>query len=221
MPLGLEGRVATAQPEEPLGPDDVDHGEHVDQQGRDPEPGHLLEDLVHLERDEDRGADDREVLAPAPHQPQPGALAELERAVARTPRATSSSVECLARRLLDQPDRSGVLQVDPEPVGDRLEQRQVVVEDLLEGVARAVEAEQAIGQGQQQQPAHEALDREQPQDERVAQRPPAQHERRLVGRAGAVRRAEDEVAAAQAAPGDADRGVGGAAARPARPRRAR
>ena len=36
VPLGLERRAATAEAEQPLGPQDVDHGEHVERERRDP-----------------------------------------------------------------------------------------------------------------------------------------------------------------------------------------
>ena len=53
LPLRLERRLAAADPEEPLGPEDVDHREDVERERRDPHPGDRLDDLVDLQRDED------------------------------------------------------------------------------------------------------------------------------------------------------------------------
>ena len=96
LPLRLERRLAAADPEQPLGPEQVDHREDVERERDDPQPGDRLDDLVDLERDEDAGADHRDVLAPALHQPEADRLDELQDAVRQHAGRTISSVECWA-----------------------------------------------------------------------------------------------------------------------------
>ena len=113
VPLGLERRAATAEAEEPLGPQDVDHGEHVERERHDPEPGDPLEELVDLQRDEDRGADDRDVLAPALHQPEPDGLEQLQCAVRQDAEADQGErVGVGSSAFWISSHRAGRLQVD-------------------------------------------------------------------------------------------------------------
>ena len=134
--------------------------------------------------------------------------------------------------LLDQVDRAALLQVDAELVRQRYEGRQVGVEDLLQRATGPVETPHAVGQGQQQKAADAALDRKEPQDERVPKSLATQHDRCGVGGSRTSGRAQDVGATAQAAPrvprrggrlqprgkGRLGGGVGGMAVQPARTR---
>jgi hypothetical protein len=98
-----------------------------------------------------------------------------------------------------------VFEVPADLVGERLQQRKVLVERALHGVAMAAEPDHAIADGEHEQSLGEPLDGEQPQDDRVAQGPPAQHDRRVFGRSGEARLTQYEVTAPQAPPRLTDR----------------
>ena len=153
---------------------------------------------------------DREVLAPAPHQPQADRLEELEarrrRARRRRP---AKSVECLKiERLPDQPHRPGVLEVEAELLGHRVQQRQVPARRPSAGASWAAEelADADRPGATSSTPADAALDRQEPQDEGVAQGRPRSTSGASSAGPAAERLADHEVAAAQAAPGLAGRG---------------
>ena len=208
-----KARVAPTQAEQPLGPEQVADGEQVDQEGQHPQHGHPLEQLVDLERDERRRADHRDVLPPALQQPQPHALEQLQSAVGQDPPDHQRQrVVAGLERLLDRVHGPGVLQVDPEPVPDGGQQRQLLVEHLLERVLGALEPVHAVGERDEQRAADQPLGRQQPEHERVPECPAPEHERRVVGRPAAVGWAGHERATAQAAPRLADRGLGAQAA---------
>ncbi len=79
------------------------------------------------------------------------------------------------------------------------------MEGPLDGVAAAPELDHAVARGENEDALDEALEGEQPQDERVTQRAAPRHEWRVGGRTGHPRLAQHEVAAAQAPPGRAHR----------------
>src|SRR5262245_54339407 len=65
VPLRLVRRLAATQAEQPLRCEEVDDRRHVDDQGERAQPGDLLDEFVHLDRDERRGRDHGEVFAPS------------------------------------------------------------------------------------------------------------------------------------------------------------
>src|SRR5664279_4079433 len=152
--------MATPEPEQPLGPQDVGDGEQVDDQGADSQPADLDQDLVDLQRHEQRRHHDGDVLAPAPLEPQTIGLDQLEDAESQDPERDEQQRGMPCREgLLDQADRAAVLQVDTEFVRQRFQGRQVGVENLLQRVAGSVESPHAVGQGHQQEAAGAAVDR--------------------------------------------------------------
>ena len=182
----------------------------VDDQRADPDPGELLGQFVDLERDEQRRRDDREVLAPALEQPEAGRLDELEARRRRAGRdATqrervhrSTAMSCWIVATIDEfSSSSGTCRP-----GSR--QRQVLVERLLHGAAVG----RGTGTPRTRRAARSdrgpAVRPQQPEDDHVAQAAPAPYR---SGRQRPARWprgvAEHEVAAAQAAPRRADRGV--------------
>jgi hypothetical protein len=83
--------------------------------------------------------------------------------------------------LLQQADRTGVFEVDAEFVGQWFDRRQEGVQDLPQGNPGSVESPYPVGQSYQQNAADEAVDSQEPQDERVPQGLATQHDRRGVG----------------------------------------
>lgn len=81
-------------------------------------------------------------------------------------------------------DRPGLLQVDPQRVGQRPQRQQVRVKDSLQRFAGSpLEAPQPIRKGHQDRPAQPAIHGEQPQQERIPQPPAPKDMRRLPSRA--------------------------------------
>ncbi len=184
-----------------LGQQDVDHRRDVEHQCADPDPGHPLDELVDLDRNEERRRDDREVLAPALEQPEPDTFAILQRAIEeqthRDPQQRGrSGLDDRTQRVHDR----GVVQAVVQLVGQRLDQRQVVVEGALDRVPVRPEPEHAIRRQEDEGALDEPLGREQAEHDRVPQLSPAKNDRRLVRRTTPRRLAQHEVAAAQAAP---------------------
>ncbi|GAA2779152.1 hypothetical protein GCM10020219_058270 [Nonomuraea dietziae] len=79
-------------------------------------------------------------------------------------------------------DELGVGQAPAEPVGQRREQGEVLLEGSVDGLPATLETPDAVGGKEQQQPSGAPFEREKPEDGGVAQGPAAQDERRLVGR---------------------------------------
>src|SRR5580704_19053748 len=76
--LGPLGLAAAAQPEQPLGDQQVGHDGQVDDQGDDLQRRDALGQLVDLIRDEDDGGDEGQVFGPPAAQPQPDRLRALQ-----------------------------------------------------------------------------------------------------------------------------------------------
>jgi hypothetical protein len=102
----------------------------------------------------------------------------------------------------------GVVEVVVEVLGDGLEQGEVVVEELLHRGLAVAEIPDRDGHQDDEHTADQPLHGEDPEDEQVAQRLAADDQRGVLGLAAAVRLAQGEVAAAQAAPGVTEGGVG-------------
>ena len=209
MPLRDIGSVPATEAEQALGPHQIADGEEVDHQRQDPHAGDLLVQLIDLQRDEHGGPHRCDILAPATHEPQTRRLDKLERAIPEDRRGDEGQGAVVRREGgLDEMDRAGVGQVDAEPLEDRSEQRQVAVEDLLQGRSRSVEAPDPEGEQDDERSADPLLDGEQPQHQRVLERPAPQDQRRLVRRTPSLRRSSDKRPAAQAAPRLPQRGLG-------------
>ena len=111
--------------------------QRADAQGRD-----LDDQLVDLQRQEQRGGDHRDVLAPPLHQPQADALDDVEAGV--EPDAQGSQANGRRRqrqRLLDPVHGVQVLDADSQLGTQRTQQREVRVEGLPHRVLVAVELE--------------------------------------------------------------------------------
>jgi hypothetical protein len=108
-------------------------------------------------------------------------------------------------QLLDQADRSRVRDVEVDLVEERLERGKVAVEELFQAYLRALEAQYGDAEQRDDRPADPAFDGERAQDERGPKLLATQQRGRIVSRTASVRLAEDVRAAAQAAPGIAER----------------
>ena len=82
------------------------------------------------------------------------------------------------------------------------------VEGLLQGLLGGPELQDGVAQEQQDERANPPLHGEEAQDRRLPELASAQHHGRVVRGTSAVRLADDERLAAQAAPGHAGRGLG-------------
>jgi hypothetical protein len=81
LSLRVLGGRATADAEEALREQQIDHHRDVHDQRDDLQRRALVDDLVDLERDEQRGRDQRQILRPPLLPPEPERLDSLERGV--------------------------------------------------------------------------------------------------------------------------------------------
>jgi hypothetical protein len=86
------------------------------------------------------------------------------------------------QRHLDPVHERHVLDVDPELLGERGDQREVRLECLLEPCPLAVEAPDRDGGREDDDATCALVDRQQTQDERITEGSPPEHDRRVVGR---------------------------------------
>src|SRR6476620_5467652 len=87
--FGAICRAATVEAEQPLAPQQPHHCGDVNYERAEAECGHFLGQLINLQRQEYACRDHREVLTPAPHEPQTHGLHQFRSA--RTPPARSRS----------------------------------------------------------------------------------------------------------------------------------
>jgi hypothetical protein len=119
--------------EQPLAHDQVDDEREVDDERRDLDVGHVLGQLMDLERQEDAGADDSDVLTPALEAPQTDPLGHLEEGVDDEERLHEVQRAVLrVEQPLDLVDGRALREVVVERGRERLEPRQVTVEQLLQ-----------------------------------------------------------------------------------------
>jgi hypothetical protein len=113
---------------------------------------------------EDGPGDDREVLTPAFHQPQPGPLNDLQDSV--TGQQNSDQREpsgSLAQRLLQVLDQGELVDVD----ADVAESREVSVEGGLNGILRAPKRQHRPPGQTEQDRREQPLHGQQPDDDRL------------------------------------------------------
>src|SRR5213080_4420490 len=132
MALALERLASPADPEQALAPDQVDHECDVDDEGRDLDVGHVLAELVYLERQEQAGADGGDVLTPSLEAPEPDALGELEQGVTDQERLDEvQSPVARVQQAADVGDRRALVEVVVEGRGRAFEPRKLFLEELL------------------------------------------------------------------------------------------
>ena len=115
------------------------------------------------------------------------------------------SVLCLnVEERVDRAHHRRVLEIPVELVGQLLDQRQILVERLLDAALSAPEAENSVRHEEHQQSPYQPFHRKQAQDDQIAERATADDLRRVRGRSVTAWLAHDEVSAPKAPPGGAD-----------------
>src|SRR4051794_3391678 len=131
MALALERLAPPADPEQSLAADQVDHECDVDDERRDLDVGDVLAQLVYLERQEQAGADGRDVLSPSLEAPEPDALGELEQGVADQERLDEVQRPVpRVQQAADALDRRALVEVVVEGRGRPFEPRKLLLEEL-------------------------------------------------------------------------------------------
>src|SRR5919201_415811 len=157
---------ASAQAEEPFRKQEVDDDREVDDERDDLERGGALRQLVDLERKQQRRGDERQVLRPALHEPQPDRFQTLEHGIR-------------SRDQRNQPQRSRLqrhqpLQLMDEPVLRHMASTAVVGDDAQEEPMQILHVSREDQQEDRQAGEHDevqrAIDRDQTQHDLVAQR---------------------------------------------------
>src|SRR5664280_2738229 len=176
--LLVVGCPTAAQAEQPLGEQQVDDSGDVDGERAGAGERDALDQFAHLQRQEDGGRDRGEVLAPALEQPQSDALDGLQGGVRPEQRRHQGELgRPGGQRMLQVADQRELIDVD----AGRPKRRQVALQPSLNRAAGVAETQHAVCRQPQQHRPQQPLGRQEPQDDRLPQRLPAQHQRRLVG----------------------------------------
>jgi hypothetical protein len=179
--VGVVDGTAAAQPEQPLGEQQVDDDREVDQEPDDLQRRGFVDELVDLEREQHHRREEREVLGPALGVPQSDRLDPLHRSVDQERDADEAKLSAAQREeLVEITDQADVLVLDRARPDTALE----VCDHPIEGAADAVlvgrdEQDEDAEQGQDQEVEH-AVERDQPQHDPVAERAAAERHGDLV-----------------------------------------
>src|SRR5450759_4079934 len=126
--------------------------------------GDALDQLAHLQRQEDGGCDRGEVLAPALEQPQPDALDGLQGGVRPEQRRRQGELgRPGGQRVLQVADQRELVDVD----AGRPKSRQVALQPSLNRAAGVAETQHAVCRQPQQHRPQQPLGRQEPQDDRL------------------------------------------------------
>jgi hypothetical protein len=199
------GLAAAAQAEQALGVQQVDGDGDVDDEGQRLQRGDALDQLVDLVGDEDDRRHERQVLRPAPGEPEPDRLDSLQQGIDGDRRADQVQVLDADGEQVAQVVDDAVVGVSGRAAHAALQ----VVEDLGElRVQRgpvAGEDQDGGGQRGQDQEVQDTVDGDQPQDIAVAQRLAPQRQADVVPRGrvlpgGMIRRGKRQPRVAPHAP---------------------
>ena len=213
LPPGVLGCMATAQPEEPLGQQQVDHHGQVDDERDELEGADAVRQLVDLIGDQGGGGDEREVLGPALVEPEAHHLGPLERGEGEEHEGQDAQV---CRRVLEGPAEVAEEAARLGRTGGPARQ---IVHDVLvvvmEGLVVRGEGEQRDGQPDEHNDMDGAVDGNEAQDVAVAEGGAAQGQFDLVPLLDPLPRRVLRRAFA----GPSRRSAGNGASAPVRPRR--